>query len=129
MTPLDIAQHGLSAAAAAAVHAVFLSFAVRLMVEVRPRYGHACAIVVTEYATAGLMVGGLLLGGIGNPTYMMATAAIALLAAGAILIGRTLRFADGERLGIGNGVLIQFMQVPLVLPFIILASFLLDTKS
>jgi hypothetical protein len=128
MISAETIQPILTAAVAAAVHALFLSFAVKLMVEIQIRYGHACGIVGVQYVTAGLCAGGLVLGGIEDPRWLTVMAAAMLVCVGAVLIGSTLRFASGERLGVGNGVLIQFMQIPLILPFVILASFFWDAS-
>lgn len=128
MVSAETIQPILTGAGAAAVHALFLSFAVKLMVEVQVRYGHACVIVAVQYVTAGLCGGGLALGGIEDPRWLTVMAAMTLVCVGAVLIGKTLRFVNGERLGVGNGVLIQFMQVPLILPFVILVSFLWDAS-
>lgn len=116
----------LAIAASATVHALFLRFAVKIMVEVTVRYGHAFAIVLAQYATAALVAGALILGGIDNPLWTTTISGLGSVFVGAVLIGRTLRFSDSEPVGTGNGVLIQFMQIPLVVPFVILASFLVD---
>lgn len=122
----EFLRYFLMVVAASLVHALFLRFAVGLMVEARVTYLHAYRIVAIEYVVAALVAGALHLGHIGTQALTIAAAAIALVAVGATLIGRTKAFTNGDAVGVGNGVLIQFMQVPLILPFAIVASFLID---
>jgi hypothetical protein len=88
-------------------------------------YRRAYQIVAVEYLLAGVLLGVLLLTNLTRPTTAYIVAIVGLLFVGAVGIGRWLSFEGGERLGVGNGVLIQFVQIPLVLPFAILVSFLL----
>jgi hypothetical protein len=119
-------QYLLAIVAATFVHAAFLGFAIKLMVEIKVGYGHAWRIVAAEYVAAGAVILLIHLGNLAGQTAMISLAAIVLVFVGATIIGRTVAFANNDRLGIGNGVLIQFMQVPLILPFIIISSFLFD---
>lgn len=113
---------------ATVVHALVLRMATNLMVEVRIRYSTAYKIVVTEYVAAGVIAGILLVSQIFKPTASYIVAAIVLVSVGATCIGRWLSFGNGDRVGVGNGVLIQFMQIPLVVPFAIILSFLFNAS-
>ncbi len=110
---------------ALAIHPLILRLAIRLMVEVPVRYAHACRIVGIEYLAAGVALLLLIYTRTLSATASYAIAAAVLIVTGAVLIGRGLSFADGVRLGVGNGVLIQFMQIPLTLPLLIIGSFFL----
>jgi hypothetical protein len=114
---------------ALAIHPYVLRIAVRLMVEVRVPYPKALQIVAIEYVAAGLVLAVLTFSKLTGQTVAVTAAAIILVAVGAALIGKWLSFHNGDRLGVGNGVLIQFMQVPLAVPFLILASFLFDATK
>ena len=107
---------------AAAVHGLILRFAVRLMVEVSMQVRVAYAIIALEYIVAAA-IAGLLLATDSAWQVPVALAAIGLIATGAVLIGRRVALPDGEPVGVGNGILIQFMQVPMVVPLAILLSF------
>ena len=107
---------------AAAVHGLILRFAVRLMVEVSMQVRAAYAIIALEYIVAAA-IAGLLLATDSAWQVPVALAAIGLIATGAVLIGRRVALPDGEPVGVGNGILIQFMQVPMVVPLAILLSF------
>lgn len=107
---------------AAALHGVILRFAVRLMVEVSMQARAAYAIIALEYAVAAAIAAVLLAM---DPAWQLPTAlaATGLIATGAVLIGRRVVLPGGEPVGVGNGILIQFMQVPMVIPLAILLSF------
>jgi hypothetical protein len=107
---------------AAAVHGQILRFAVKLMVEVSMQVRAAYAIIALEYIVAAGIAGALLAV---NSAWQLpaALAAVGLLATGAVLIGRRVALPGGEPVGVGNGILIQFMQVPMVVPLAILLSF------
>lgn len=109
---------------AVTAHPLVLRVATKMMLEARVSYALALKIVAIEYTVAGGVFGLLRL--LGGPTAAYAFAAIAFVFVGATLIGRWLSLGSSEPLGIGNGVLIQFMQVPLVVPLLILGSFLID---
>lgn len=123
MDAMQIATYTGLLLAAAAGHGVILRFAVRLMVDVPLATRDACLIVVTEYAVAAFITALVLVAG--NPAWQIpaALASAGLVATGAVLIGRRVALPGGEPVGVGNGVLIQFMQVPMVIPFAILLSF------
>ena len=107
---------------AAAIHGFILRFAVKLMVEVNMQAGVAYAIIALEYIVAAAIAA--LLQAADTAWQVPATlASIGLLATGAVLIGRRVALPDGEPVGVGNGILIQFMQVPMVVPLVILLSF------
>jgi len=122
---VDIVKLLLAAVAVTAIHAVVLRIAARLMVHVSVDYRRAYQIVAVEYLLAGALLGVLLLTNLTRPATAYVIAIVGLLFVGAFCIGRWLVFEEGQRLGVGNGVLIQFVQIPLVLPFAILVSFLL----
>ena len=107
---------------AAAVHGLILRFAVRLMVEVSMQVRVAYAIIALEYIVAAAIAGALLAT---DSAWQVpaAMAAVGLIATGAVLIGRRVALPGGEPVGVGNGILIQFMQVPMVVPLAILLSF------
>lgn len=109
--------------ATAAVHGLILRFAVSLMVEVRMQVRAAYGIIAMEYIVAAAITGLLLL--TGDPAWQIpaALAAIGLISTGAVLIGGRVKMPGGEPVGVGNGILIQFMQVPMVIPLAILLSF------
>lgn len=109
--------------AALAIHPLILRLAIRLMVEVPVRYAQACRIVGIEYLAAGVALLLLIYTRTLGATASYAIAAVVLIVTGAVLIGRGLSFANGVQLGVGNGVLIQFMQIPLTLPLLIIGSF------
>jgi hypothetical protein len=123
--PVEIVKLLVAAAAVTAIHALVLRIATRLMVHVSVNYRRAYQIVAVEYVVAGALLGILLFANLTRPTTAYIIAIVGLLFVGAVYIGRWLTFEGGERLGVGNGVLIQFVQIPLVLPFAILVSFLL----
>ena len=122
---MEIVKWLLAVLAVTGIHAVVLRIAAKLMVHVSVEYRRAYQIVVVEYLVAAAVLGVLLLPDLARPTTAYVLAIVALLFAGAFCIGRWLVFEGGERLGVGNGALIQFVQIPLVLPFAILASFVL----
>jgi hypothetical protein len=122
---VDIVKLLVAAVVVTVMHAVVLRVAARLMVHVSVDFRRAYRIVAVEYVLAGAVLGVLLLSGLTRPATAYVVAIVGLLFVGAFCIGRWLGFEEGERLGVGNGVLIQFVQIPLVLPFAILVSFLL----
>jgi hypothetical protein len=122
---VEIVKLLLAIVAVTAIHALVLRIAARLMVHVSVEYRRAYQIVAVEYLVAGAVLALLLLADLTRPTMAYAIAIVGLVFVGAFCIGRWLAFEGGDRLGVGNGVLIQFVQIPLVLPFAILASFVL----
>jgi hypothetical protein len=110
---------------ALAVHPVVLHVAAKIMLNVRVPYIQGVKIVAIQYIVAGIVLAALMLVELSGQTAALGVAAVALVAAGATLVGRWLSLETGEHVGVGNGVLIQFMQLPLVIPLLILGSFLL----
>ncbi len=119
----------ISVVIASLCHALALKIATRLMVEVPVKYAKACLIVLVEYLAIGAVAAALLFGEVGGTTLAIAAAVLTYLLIGAVLIGTAVAGIDGARLGVGNGVLIQAIQVPIILPFLILGSFLRDLTA
>ncbi|MGH8601903.1 MAG: hypothetical protein ACREXR_03725 [Gammaproteobacteria bacterium] len=114
---------------ALALHPWVLRVATAMMVEAQVPYARAFSIVAIEYVAAGVALAALSLIQLTGQTTAFILAAVVLVFVGAALVGKWLSFANGEELGVGNGVLIQFMQVPLVIPLLILVSFLFDATT
>ena len=110
-------------------HALALKIATKLMVEVPVKYGKAYLIVLVEYLAVGSVAAGVLFAGVGGATLAIIAAAFTYLLVGAACIGTAIPGIDGARLGVGNGVLIQAIQVPIIVPFLILGSFLRDLSA
>jgi hypothetical protein len=123
MTVTEGAAYAMLALVATAGHCAILRVAVRLMVDVRVGMREAALIVAAEYAAAAVIAGAVLMSGTTRWQVPVTLAAAALVATGAVLIGRRIMLPGGIPAGVGNGVLIQFMQVPMVIPFAILLSF------
>lgn len=115
----------LAAAIAIVLHALALRIATALMVEVRVDYVLALKIVAIEYAAMSVFAGAVMGLQLGNLTVVIAGCSIAYLLAGAACVGYWLAFKDGSRVGLGNGVLIQAIQIPLIIPVIIVGSFVI----
>jgi hypothetical protein len=111
------------------LHPVVLRVAAKIMLDVQVPYVQGVKIVAIQYAGAGVVLTGLVLAELSRHAVAFGVAAIVMAAVGATLVGRWLSFGTGERVGVGNGVLIQFMQVPLVIPWLILGSFLLSAPG
>jgi hypothetical protein len=116
----------IAIAIASLCHALALKIATKLMVDVPVKYGKAYLIVLIEYLAVGGVVAGLWFADIGGLTPAIIAAAFTYLLVGAACIGTAIPGIDGARLGVGNGVLIQAIQVPIIVPFLILGSFLRD---
>ncbi|MGH8658470.1 MAG: hypothetical protein ACREV4_08345 [Gammaproteobacteria bacterium] len=112
---------------ALALHPWVLRVATAMMVEAQVSYSRAFRIIAIEYVVGG--VAALSLIKLTGQTIALILAAVVLIAVGATLVGKWLSFANGEQIGVGNGVLIQFVQVPLVIPLLILVSFLFDATT
>jgi hypothetical protein len=108
-----------------AVHALALRVAAALMVEARVRYALALKIVAIEYAAILLAAGAIAVVDPGSVALAVAAGSLAYVFTGAACIGFWLSFPEGERVGLGNGVLIQAIQIPLLIPVIIVGSFAL----
>lgn len=124
MTPMEII---VAAAFAALCQTVALRVATRLMVEVRIAYRVAAKIVAIEYGAIAC-IAGVLLALTQSHTLPLAAGALAYLIIGAACISHWIGFDDGTRVGLGNGVLIQAIQVPLIIPVLIAGSFLFDLQ-
>ena len=71
-----------------------------------------------------LLIGGLGMLAVTSPKLTgMVIIAVPIVIAPIVLIGRRVVLPGGEPVGVGNGILIQFMQVPMVVPLAILLSF------
>jgi hypothetical protein len=116
----------IAIAIASLCHALALKIATKLMVDVPVKYGKAYLIVLVEYLAVGGVAAGLLFADIGGPTLAITAVTFTYLLVGAACIGTAIPGIDGARLGVGNGVLIQAIQVPIIVPFLILGSFLRD---
>lgn len=114
-----------AALVAAALHALALRIVTALMVEVPVKYSLALKIVAIEYAAVLVLAGGLAGLHLGSQTVVIVGGSLAYLFVGAACIGLWITFGDGKRLGVGNGVLIQAIQIPLIIPVVIVGSFLL----
>ncbi|MBI2992633.1 MAG: hypothetical protein HYY48_00460 [Gammaproteobacteria bacterium] len=115
----------VAAAVAIAVHALALRIATEMMVEVRVNYVLALRIVAIEYA-AMLGIAGAITGlQPGNLTAAILGCSLAYLFVGAACVGFWFSFKEGSRVGLGNGVLIQAIQIPLIIPVLIVGSFVL----
>ncbi|MBI2970589.1 MAG: hypothetical protein HYY36_07585 [Gammaproteobacteria bacterium] len=121
-----LVQIVLAAALASAFHALALRITVKLMVEVTVNYGRAFLIVAIEYLAIAGVVGALLAMEVGSQTLVIVAASVAYLFVGAAFIGSWFQFENGTRVGVGNGVLIQAIQIPLIIPVLIVGSFLFD---
>lgn len=114
------------AVGAAVVHALALCIVARFTVRADVTYSKALKIVVLEYAAVAAVAGVLLGTQIGNQTVTIVACSLAYLFVGAGFIGTGLGFDNGTRLGVGNGILIQALQIPLIIPVLIVGSFLFD---
>jgi len=107
------------------IHALALKFATQLMVHVSVQFGRALSIILLEYA-AIFLVCIILFWALNNQTITILAGAIIYLFAGAALINFWLTTQDGDPLGMGNGVLNQAIQIPLLIPLFIIAWWLYD---
>ena len=109
---------------AAVLHALALRIVTALMVEVSVKYTLALKIVAIEYAAVLSFAGAIAGLHLGNQTVAIVTCSLAYLFVGAAGIGGWINFANGKPVGVGNGVLIQAIQIPLIIPVVIVGSFL-----
>ncbi|MGH8245707.1 MAG: hypothetical protein ACREUU_04670 [Gammaproteobacteria bacterium] len=119
-------QITLAAVIAAVFHALALCIVARFTVRVPVRYAQALQIVVLEYGAVAAVAGAMLGTQLGNQTVAIVACSLAYLFVGAGFIGTWLVFDNGTRLGVGNGILIQALQIPLIIPVLIVGSFLFD---
>jgi hypothetical protein len=114
---------------AAVCHALALRIATRMMVDVRVSYLFAVKIIVVEYLAMAVIATAVTWLVPGNNSVPLAAATLAYLSVGAACIGSWIGFDDGARVGVGNGILIQAIQIPLVIPVLIVGSFLIDLQA
>lgn len=107
-------------------HALALKIATKLMLEVPVKYGQAYKIVSLEYLAIAAVAAILIFAKLGGQAVAIALCSFTYLLVGATCIGRWISSSNGAPLGVGNGVLIQAIQIPLIVPVVILASFLID---
>jgi hypothetical protein len=106
-------------------HALALRFATQLMVHVSVHFGRALSIILLEYG-AIFLVCIILFWLLNNQTIIILAGAFVYLFAGAALIDLWITSADGNPLGMGNGILNQAIQIPLLIPQFIIAWWLYD---
>lgn len=114
---------------AAVCHALALRIATRMMVDVRVSCLFAVKIIAVEYAAMAAIAAAVTWLVPGNNAVPLAAATLAYLFVGAACIGSWIGFDNGARVGVGNGILIQAIQVPLVIPVLIIGSFLIDLQA
>jgi hypothetical protein len=124
MTPLDILIVIVIGAVVVFFHSLALRVATRLMISVPVLFQRAFIIVLLEYAAVFIAVMILLLVLKSQP-FSILIGSLTYLFTGAVLIDIWIT-KEGERLGIGNGVLIQAIQIPILVPLIIIAWLLYD---
>lgn len=114
---------------AAACQAIVLRIATRLMVDVRITWRLAAKIAAVEYVAAACAVALVFAFSPAGHAAPLAIGALTYLFVGAACIRTWIVFNDGSGVGMGNGVLIQAIQVPLIIPVLIAGSFLFDLQS
>ena len=124
MTPRTIFIAIIIGSAVIFFHCLALRIATRLMINVPVLFQRAFFIVLLEYATVFITVMVLLLVLESQP-FSILIGGLAYLFTGAVLIDIWIT-KEGQRLGIGNGVLIQAIQIPILVPLIIIAWLLYD---
>ena len=112
-------------AVVAIFHSLALRVATRLMVNIPVTYQRALSIIVLEY-TAVFLVAMILYLGLENQLITVVIGSLTYLFGGAALIDYWITTQEGQRLGIGNGILIQAIQIPILVPLIIIAWLLYD---
>ena len=116
----------LGVALAVLFQALALCITSRLMVEVPIRYQRALLIVGIEYLAIAVVAGTCVLAGIENLAITISAGSLTYLFVGAACIRAWIRFAGGAPVDVGNGVLIQAIQIPIIIPVLIVGSFLYD---
>ena len=124
MTPRTIFIAIIIGSAVIFFHSLALRIATRLMINVPVLFQRAFFIVLLEYATVFITVMILLLVLKSQP-FSILIGSLTYLFTGAVLIDIWIT-KEGQRLGIGNGVLIQAIQIPILVPLIIIAWLLYD---
>ena len=125
MTAANILIAVLIGSVVALFHALALRIATELMVHVPVRFGRALTIVLLEYAVV-FLVCIILFWAVDNQTLTILAGAFIYLFAGAALIDLWITTQDGDPLGMGNGVLNQAIQIPILIPLLIIAWWLYD---
>ncbi len=125
MTVANILIAVLIGSVVALFHALALRIATELMVHVPVRFTRALAIVLLEYA-AVFLVCIILFWALDNQPLTILAGAFIYLFAGAALIDLWITTQDGDPLGMGNGVLNQAIQIPILIPLLIIAWWLYD---
>jgi len=126
MTPRDILIAVVIGAVVALFHSLALRVATRLMINVPVPFRRALSIIVLEYV-AVFVIGMILFLALKSQTFTLVIGSLTYLFTGAVLIDFWINTKEGDRLGIGNGVLIQAIQIPILVPLIIIAWLLYDT--
>jgi len=124
MTPRTIFIAIIIGSAVIFFHSLALRIATRLMINVPVLFQRAFFIVLLEYTAVFIAVMILLLVLKSQP-FSILIGSLTYLFTGAFLIDIWIT-KEGERLGIGNGVLIQAIQIPILVPLIIIAWLLYD---
>ena len=124
MTPRTIFIAIIIGSAVIFFHSLALRIATRLMINVPVLFQRAFFIVLLEYTAVFIAVMILLLVLKSQP-FSILIGSLTYLFTGAVLIDIWIT-KEGERLGIGNGVLIQAIQIPILVPLIIIAWLLYD---
>ncbi|MGH8120136.1 MAG: hypothetical protein ACRESK_05920 [Gammaproteobacteria bacterium] len=106
-------------------HSLALQVATRLMINVSVTYQRALTIIVIEY-TVVFFVAMILFLALENQPLTVVSGSLAYLFTGAALMDIWITAQGGQRLGIGNGVLIQAIQIPILVPLVIIAWLLYD---
>ncbi len=125
MTPLDILIAIAIGTVVAFFHSLALRVTTRLMVNVPVLFRRALSIVLLEYM-AIFVIAMILFLGLKSQTFALVIGSLTYLFTGAVLIDLWINTKEGDRLGIGNGVLIQAIQIPILVPLIIIAWLLYD---
>jgi len=125
MSYADIFIAVVIGAVVAVFHSLALRIATRLMVSVSVTYQRALTIIVIEYAVV-FFVAMILFLALENQPITVVIGSLAYLFTGAVLMDFWITTQEGQRLGFGNGVLIQAIQIPILVPLIIIAWLLYD---
>ena len=121
----DISIAVVIGALVAFFHSLALRVATRLMVHVSVTYQRALTIIVIEYIVV-FLVALILFLALENQPITAVIGSLTYLFAGAALIDFWITRQEGQRLGFGNSVLIQAIQIPILVPLIIIAWLLYD---
>lgn len=125
MSYMDISIAVIIGAVVAFFHSQALRVATRLMVHVSVTHQRALTIIVTEYIVV-FLVAMILFLGLENQPVTVVIGSLTYLFSGAALIDFWITTQEGQQLGFGNGILIQAIQIPILVPLIIIAWLLYD---